>query len=622
MGGFLAVGVLVGPHGLGVVANQALVDRLAEIGVVVLLFSVGLELSFAQVVRLRRYVLLGGGLQVGLTLAAGAVAGLLGGLSLAQSLFLGFLVTHSSTTSILRLLSDRGEIDSPAGRPSIAISLAQDLVVVPMILLVPLLAGAGEEGLLPRIGLSFLGLAALVTGAWFVIPRVLSLVVRTRSREILVLTVITLCFGTALATGAMGLSMALGAFLAGLVLGESPYRHLVQGEVEPLRDALTSMFFVSIGMLFDPAVVAERPLQALGLLAALLAAKALIVFPITRFLGLPGWVQLRTALWLAQVGEFAFVLMQVPSGGTLLPADVKSLFVVVAVVSIALTPVLFLIGDALTHRRPDTRPIGPGPADRGVGDEVRDHAILVGLGTTGQAVRRALERVGVPHVGIELNAATVHLIQTAGGRAFVGDATRPVVLRSAGIERARLLVIATNDAEATRRTVALARRLNPHVRLIVRATYLGEVAPLLREGVRDVVPLELETTVEILVRALRHFLVPDDEIGRQVREVREGAFAIEKAARPTGPDPARFADYIPELSVESFRVEAGSVLAGKSVQEVALRTLTGCTLVAVRRGTEVLTHIGPETRMEPGDVAVLLGPAQRMGDAALRFRAP
>ena len=288
--GFLIAGALLGPHSFKLVSQQELVEQLAEIGVVVLLFTVGMELSLSSLLKMKRSLFLGGGLQILLTIVLGAAFALLGGLPLGTAIFLGFLLALSSTAAISKLLQERGELGSPSGRLAMSICVAQDLAVVPMILLLPLLAGSkdlGFGGTLLSIGWAFLLVALTTVGLWFIVPRVLDLVSRTRSREVFVLTVFTLCLTAALVTSHLGLSLALGAFLVGLVLGESGYHHQATSEVEPFRDALSSLFFVSIGMLFDYRVILEAPLLVTLALIVVIFGKALLVLLVSKMLGLP-----------------------------------------------------------------------------------------------------------------------------------------------------------------------------------------------------------------------------------------------------------------------------------------------------------------------------------------------
>lgn len=617
--GFLVIGAVVGPYAIGLVHHEETVRQLAEVGIVVLLFSVGMEVPLGQLVRLRRTILLGGGVQVVGTILVAAAACWFSGLSWNQSVFLGFLLSLSSTAAVTKILVDHGEFSAPHGRLSIAISIAQDLAVVPMILLIPMLAsGAGGEGsgILRSIENLAILFAVLVV-ARFLVPRALNLVCRARSRELFVLTLATLCLLLATVTAHLGLSLALGAFLAGILLADSEYHGQAAAETEPFRDALASLFFVSIGMLFDVRTIFEAPwLVAIALLAVVIG-KALVVGVAARLLGQPGWVRLRSGLLLAQVGEFSFVLVQVGSGSGLLPGSAERVFIVVAVLSIASTPLLHAYGRWLVTRwRGGTDPT------RGADGRIEGHAIVVGYGPTGRTVLQALRSLGIPALAVEMNSETVRAERGRGVPIRHGDATRVATLKALGIEQARLLILAVNDHDATRRIAQLTRRLAPHVHIIARSVYLGEVRSLHSAGAHEVVPQELEASVEILVRALRRFLVADDEIGRQIDTVRRSAGHLDKAAGIARMEAARIAEFVPGIGIGIHRVAAGATVDGKTLAEAAVRRLTGCSVVAVRRGQANLPVVTPETQLQAGDAVVVVGPQSRLPDAAAMFHAP
>jgi CPA2 family monovalent cation:H+ antiporter-2 len=616
--GFLVVGAVVGPKSLGLVSHQAMVDQLAEVGVVVLLFTVGMELSLQQLKILRRAVVLGGSLQIGLTIALGALVAWIGGLDPGPAFFLGFLLALSSTAAVTKLLTDQGALRSPTGKLSISILLAQDLAVVPLILLLPLLAGreGGVAAVLLDIGESLVWLLVVVSVAFVVVPRALDLVARSRSREAFVLTLITLCLAVAVATAHLGMSLALGAFLAGMVIAGSDYRHQAASEIEPLRDALSGLFFVSIGMLFDPGLIVADPLAVTVAFAAVVVGKALIVFAVAKALNTPTWVSLRASLLLAQVGEFSFVLVTLGRGEELLPGKLEGIFLVVAVLSIAATPLLYAGMRRLTARRTESE------REAAARHGLQDHVVIVGYGPGGRTLARALTALEIPFVVLEMNAATVKAERANGVPIEFGDATRAIVLKSVGIQRARLLVLAIPDTEAVRRTVTLAQRLHPGLHIVARANFIGEVPRLFELGVAEVVPQELETSVEILARVLRFYLVPDDEVGRQVRAVRQQHFGLFRASVPPESDPQRLSDFVPRLGFEIHNVEAGAAAAGRTLAELDLRRASACTVVARKSPRGIDVALSGDTRLEAGDVVVLLGPQSRLAGAAPLFRSP
>lgn len=618
--GFLFAGVLVGPYGIGLVQHEAMVRELAEVGIVVLLFAVGLEVPLGQLARLRRTILVGGGTQIVITVVACALVCWVIGMGWEQAVFLGFLLSLSSTAASTKVLVDHGELSAPHGRTVLGIAIAQDLAVVPMILLIPLLAlGTDTTSASPLESVRNLGLlAVVVVTARLLSGPLVALVCRTRSRELFVLFLATWCLGIAVVTAHLGLSLALGAFLAGMLLADSDHHSQAAAEVEPFRDAFASLFFVSIGMLFEWRAIAEEPVIVTASLFAVVVGKALAVMLAARQLGQPAWVRLRAGLTLAQVGEFSFVLIQLGRRSGLMPVTAERIFVIVAVLSIALTPLLYVLGRRIVQRER-----GIGGTARGTGDEqVRDHAIVVGFGPTGRTVTAALQALGIPVVVAEMNAATVKAEKQLGVPIRLGDATRISVLKSFGLERARMLVLAVNDSGATSRIAQLARQFAPQVHVLARAVYTSEADSLRRAGAHEVVPQELEASVEILVRVLRRFLVADDEIGRQVRDVRERAGSGDRAAPLDVVEAARITEFVPGIGFQVRRVEAGAICAGKTLAAAGVRRHTGCSVVALRRDDKNLPVITPETELRAGDTVVLIGPQDRLADAAAMFVPP
>ena len=622
--GFVVAGALFGPRSLRLVSNEELVEQLAEVGVVVLLFAVGLELASGPLRTLRRQILIGGSLQVGLTVLLGSAAACALGAGMGTSVLVGFLIALSSTAAITKLLGERGELGSPPGRLAVAICIAQDFAVVAMVLVLPLLAGGDAvNGLLPnliQVGRTLLGLAVVIGVGVLVVTRLLAWVAHTRSREFFVLAVVTICLAMAIATAAIELSPALGAFLAGLILGRGHHRHQAMAEIEPFRDALSSLFFVSIGMLFDPRVLVESPLTVVAVVAAVVTTKASVGWLAGAALGAPRWVAVSAGLMIAQVGEFSFVLVQAVRGTPLLPDAIERVFVVAAVLSIALTPALIAAGRPLgrwlsSHLAPDEL------SNSDDGSALRDHVVLVGFGPAGRTLADALEALGVDYRAIEMNAATVESERRVGRAIQFGDASRPAVLHSVDLERARALVIAINDPRATRQIVAMARTIASHVRILARAQFLGDVAGLRSAGADEVVAQEFETSIEMLVRTLRRLLVPEDVIGQRVRAVRESAGLRRAAPIDRGTASGELALSMFGLDIGVARIEGGCEVTDRTLAELDLRARAGLTVVAVRPADGRLTlELGPDTRLGVGDEVVVVGPKDRIAPGLALFR--
>ena len=626
--GFLITGVLCGPHGFGLIRDTRSVESLAEVGVVLLLFTVGIEVSVQQLVRLRAFLLAGGGLQVGITLGVAAVLGRTLGERWPVAIFMGMLLALSSTAIVLRLLADRGELDSPHGRAALGILIFQDLCIVPMMLLTPLLAGGGGGGgamLLVAVR-AIVFVASAIIAARYVVPWILHQVVATRQREVFLLAVILICLGTAWASSRAGLSLALGAFIAGLIVSESEYSHQALGEILPLREVFNSLFFVSIGMLFDVRAVLAAPVLVIGALIVSIALKGLVTTGVAVTLGQPLRVSLLAGMALAQIGEFSFVLSSAGRTAGLLDERLYQLFLAVAVGTMTITPLLVGLAPRLAAAV-ERRVSLPGRFGRTLSsptaetEALTDHVIIVGYGVNGRNLARALGRATIPFVVLELNPETVRAERRRGRPIIYGDAARLEVLDHAGVGRARVIVIAISDAATTRTTVDVARRRNPHLHIVVRSRYIAEMEALRALGTNEVIPEEFETSIEILSRVLRRYLVPRDEIDSMVRQIRGDTYEMFRSMSDTPSAATGLDRFLSNLALEVHRVERGTPMDGKHLGESGLRERSGATVVAIQRaGEELLVNPAGATALAADDIVLLLGKPDQLGSAAPLFR--
>ena len=625
--GFLITGVVCGPYGFGLIRNIDDVEALAEIGVVLLLFTVGIEFSVQQLVRMRTFLLSGGGAQVGGTLVLVAVSARALGSPWAVALFLGMVVALSSTAIVLRTLADRGEIDTPHGGATVAILIFQDLCIVPMVLLTPFLGVSGSTTSLPIVFIKALAfVVGAVVAARFVVPWLLQQVVNTRQREVFLLTVVLLALGAAFASAAVGLSLALGAFIAGLIISESEYSHQALGEILPLREVFNSLFFVSIGMLFDIRTIIERPAAVALAIAAVLLIKSVVAGGVTLASGRPVRVALIVGISLAQIGEFSFVLSKVGMQAGLLDAGLNQLFLAVAVSTMAITPLTMRAAPGLASwvdRRSSARWRGrgdvPGPDEPFQG--LTDHVVIVGYGLNGRNLARVLHRSGIRFVVLDLNPETVKAERARGRIIVYGDATHEEILRHVNITRARVLVVAISDAITTRNAVALARRLNSVLHIVVRSRYVNEMEPLLALGTDEVVSEEFETSIEIFSRVLRRYLVPRDVMERLIENIRQTGYEALRTVPQGGIPTGTLGRFASGLTVDVVQVEAGSAVDGRPLAATGLRQQTGVSVVGFQRATgERLANPSGEDALEVGDVVLLIGRPDQLISAAALFR--
>ncbi len=618
--GFLLTGIIAGPHGLRLLTSTDEIDTIVEIGVVLLLFTIGVEFSFKSLWRIRRSALIGGSLQVGLTIGLGIGAeGLFNAQGWGAGVFIGFLLAASSTAIVLRVLQERSEVGSPHGKLTVGILIFQDLAVVPMVILTPLLAGKAGARASP-LGTVLLVLGLLVAVgvlARWVVPFLLYQVSRTRNREIFLFSVIVICFSVAWLTSLAGLSLALGAFLAGLIISESEYSHHTLGAVMPFRDVFSSFFFISVGMLLDLGFLRERFASTLLLTAGTFAAKAVICALVVFVLRFPLRTMLLVGLALGQIGEFSFILAKAGVAEGVIGQTTYQLFLAVSVITMAATPFVIALAPIGIDRLaklalPPWIAQGLQQWHHGTGDQLKNHTIIVGFGITGRNVAKASKVAGVPYVIIEMNPDTVRRERQRGEPIHYGDASQEAVLRHMHVRDAHVIVVAIPDPIATRRVVATAKHLNPRIQAIVRTQYADDAAALAAIGADEVVPAELETAVEVFARVLGKYLVPRNEIERLVAEVREEGQAATRGHSIAGASAHDLASYFTEDQIASVRVAKKSSLAGKSLGQTDLRRRLGVTVIAIRRGGEVLTAPDGGTAIRAGDILVLVGDSDGM----------
>ena len=625
--GFLATGILAGPYALAFIKDTHKVEQMAEIGVVLLLFTIGIELSLKELMRIKHLVLWGGSLQVIVTILAVAAVGAVFGFPVNQAVFFGFLVALSSTAILMKLLIDSGQADTPHGKMAMGILIFQDLCIVPLMLLTPLLAGGGDgiQGVLIITVKAAAVVLAAHYGARVLVPWIFKQVVKTRSRELFILTIISIGLGTAWLTAVAGLSLALGAFIAGLAISESEYSHQALSDIIPFREAFMSLFFISVGMLLDPAVVAKHPLLILSLVATILIIKTLITTGAAMLLGVPMRIAIIAALSLAQIGEFSFVLSQAGVKYGLLTPDLYQIFLAASIATMGLTPACLKyagpISDYFVRILPHDWTKGKGTLSNHEKQvSLEDHVIIVGYGVNGKNLSQVLNKLHIQHIVVETNPFTVKKEAKKGLHIQFGDASKPEILEHAHIDKARGMVIAISDAAASRRVASLARKMNPSIHIIVRTRYILEVEPLYKLGVNEVVPEEFETSVEILSRVLRNYLVPHDDIERCVAEIRSDGYEMLRTISRRHSHAVGISGYLSGAEIATFRLQKGSKLEGTSLRDGILRNMSGATILTIKRGEELIPNPDPVWEMKSGDIVLLLGTSEQLAAAGKLFK--
>jgi CPA2 family monovalent cation:H+ antiporter-2 len=606
--GFLITGIAIGPSAGGLIYSHDNVEVLADLGVALLLFTIGLEFSIGRLASMGRTIVGAGLLQLGITTAVVTSIAVSSGYDLGQALLLGYVVALSSTAVVLKVLSDRAELHAPHGQFALSVLLFQDFSVLPMLLFLPVLRDPGTVGvstILETLAVGVLATGAIIVVARRILPAILEQVLRLRSQELLVGVVIIVCFGTAWLAESLGVSIAIGAFIAGIIVSESEYSHQVVAEILPLRDLFSSIFFVSVGMLLDLSFVLEHASEVLVLLTGIIALKVLAgTAAVLPFRGSPR-VALLTGAALAQVGEFSFVIAAEARSLDVLKAGDFQGVLAAAVFSMVLAPFVSRIATALLFDR-DIPGFKPGAA-RGAGIPPSHHVILVGYGLAGQSIARVLGETSIPHCIVDFDVDVVDRAEADGHSTIYGDATRKVVLDHVNVTNASAVVVAIRDPAATRRVVAIVRGLNVHAAVIVRTRSMSEIEELYRLGASEVVPEELETSVEMFARVLGCLDVPKNVIAAQIDVLRSEHYAMLTGGRDSGPRLDRIYELFMAATTITHLIREGSPAIGRRMDDLDLRGQTATNVIAVVRGGKAITNPSDDFEIAALDILVLVG---------------
>lgn len=629
--GFLLTGVLCGPSALGLIPSPEAVDTMADVGVAFLMFSIGMELSGKELVRLKKPLFVGGSSQVLLTMAfvflltfwwSGPRLGIV----------YGCMVTLSSTAIVLSILQQKALTESPQGQVCLAVLIFQDLAIVPMVLIFPLLAGGLEldtHSMVFAVGKGILVIGGILLFGKYLLHRLMFSVVSTRSRELMLMTTLGLCLAVALITSWLGLSLALGAFLAGLMMAESEYSLNTLESIMPFKEVFSSIFFISVGMLLDVRFfLTHLPVISLCA-AAIIAAKILMVVPSVRILRYSMRTALLAAFSLAQVGEFSFVLAKSALGLNLISNDAYQVFLASSILTMVLTPLLIGAAPKVTGKilkRPDMQTAEAATDECGDHDEescngiirdgrqLKDHLIIIGFGIGGQIMAHGAKNCGIPYIISEMNPDTVEKYRSTEPIRH-GDASFPLVLEHLGAASARALAILTSDPAGSRAIIANARAMNPSLHIIVRTRFLGNLDSYKEVGANEVIPEEFETSLEVFARVLNHYLVPRQTIDQYVSAIRRENYGMQRRLGMGG----SIMESLPELQLVAYAVEEGSPIAGKTIAQAALRKEHGVTAAGVRRGDSINNNPDAQTQLLAGDIVYLLSTQEALSKAAWLF---
>lgn len=612
--GYILAGVIVGPNTGGPTVSSAHdIELLAEIGVALLLFAIGLDFPLSALAPVKKIALLGTVVQMVLTIALGYGVGSLLGLGWHEAVWFGALLSISSTAIVLKTLTEQEVLGTLSSRVIIGMLVVQDLAVVPLLILLPELGDVAG-------GLSALGIAALQAAlfigamAFFgtrVFPWLMGRVAGLGSRELFLIAVVATGLGVGYGTYVFGLSFAFGAFVAGIVLSQSEYSHQALADIGPLRDVFAMLFFVSVGMLIDPAFLLASAPVVLVVVLAVFVGKGLIFAGVARAFGYVNIVPLAVGLGLFQVGEFSFLLARSGRSEGVISSSTYSIALTTAVVTMALTPFAARAAPplyGLWRRR------FPAQAPKTVdlpGDRLEDHVVVVGFGRVGGFVARLLARLDQPFVVVDVDPNKVEVAREEGIPLVYGDASAEPVLEAAGIRKARMVVLATADAVGTRLVVERAKALNPHARIVARSAGEGQLADLGRLGVYEVVQPELEAGLELARQALMNRGFGAAEVQRFSDGVRREMYAPISGRDGNDDGLARLRRASGMIESDWIEIPEDCALSGRAIGELGVRSRTGASIVALVRGEEAITNPGPDLTLEPGDTVSVVGTAEQ-----------
>lgn len=630
--GFLVAGVLIGPNALGLVRDQALVDATAEIGVILLLFTIGIEFSLEKLARIQKLIFGGGTMQVGLSILVTMLVLLAFGIDWRIGVFTGMLVALSSTAIVLKLLADNSETNSEHGQVGLGLLIFQDLAIVVMVLLIPVLSTSGGGGA-GEIAIALVKAAAIIAVVLVVarriMPKILEVVARTCSPELFLLTVIAICFGTAYLTNLAGVSLSLGAFLAGLMVSESRFSQHALSETLPLQILFSATFFVSVGMLLNVAFLVQNLGVIVAAIVVVLVIKVVTTWISVRALGYSTPVAAASALMLAQIGEFSFVLERTGREVGLFPVGSEAggaqTFIAATVVLMVATPFLMRVGSGLSKKIVEKHEAAAMPDENfeslGEALALEDHVIVAGYGEAARCLVRVLAGSGIPYIITTLSPDGANEADAEGLPVVRGDSTKPFLLRHVGVDNAKMMVIADDNPAMAHRITAVARQLNPTMRIVVRTRYTEEVQELASAGADTVIAEELESIVQLFGEVLRDYRIPPSEIEMYEEIARRNGYA-ELFREDLEIDNSVFKCKTGEDCFDSrtVKVREGAPISGKPANAMMLLDDFGLHLKALRRNGEAVDPIPNGFTFAPGDELDLSGPTQAFAANAAMFR--
>lgn len=617
--GFLFTGVIIGPHGLSLIKAVDEIEVMSEIGVILLLFVIGMEISIKQLLSIKKTVFVGGSIQVGLTVLVAFSVYYMLGYPLNESVFIGFLFSLSSTAIVLKVFQDRNELDTAHGKNALGILIFQDLIVVPMMLLVPILSGDSTDittSIITLLVKAIIVVAITIVSARYLVPKLMYIIAKTGSKELFLLTTITICFAVAFLTSEAGLSLALGAFLAGLIVSESEFSHQATSIVLPFKELFTSLFFISVGMLLNLPFFIDNFLIVIILVISVFFVKSIIASLAVLVLKYPPQTVILTGISLFQVGEFAFILSKVGIEYGLLSESANQLFLSVSIFSMLLTPFVIIFSERIAYgvlkiNWLNKLQSGSHITEDNNSDQLENHLVIIGLGVNGGNLVKASKFMKIPFIGVELDAEQVQLFKKDGVPVLFGDASEDHILESLNLIKARAVVIAISDREETKTILSKIRHITQSLYAIVRTRYIKDVEELHALGADEVIPEEYETSIEIFNRVLHNFLVPQEDIDNLTNALRSDDYLFfQKKFEP--PKDYKLPE-IQDFNITTLKVSTDtSKLFKKTIGELDVRNHYHINILSIKRHKNFINVVKPSDKICRGDILFIQGKQQNI----------
>ena len=620
--GYLLTGIIAGPHLLSLVSDSHRIDLIAEVGVVLLLFTIGMEFSLQHLLKIRKRVFVGGFIQVTITALVFLSVLYFSGMEWKSGIYFGFLAALSSSALVLKILQERSELTSNYGRTVLGILIFQDLLLAPLLLFGNILADNAVNLQSEILSLSVkvaLIVSLVYAGNKWLLPKLLNLIALTRNQELFMMSIFLICFAIALLTSKLGMSLAFGAFLAGLMISESEYSYNAFGNFQSIKDVFSSFFFVSIGMLLDISFVTDNYLIVIISVIALLSIKSIIAAGTAFILGhtLQGTIIIGLAL--SQVGEFSFVLAKIGFDKLIISDFYYHLFLSVAVITMAFTPFIIYLAKPFASKLlklnlPRYIVEGLFPLEEMEIPDFRNHLVIIGKDASAIKLSKMAQINNIEHISIIFDPALAREKMNEGDNVVYGDAVNEPILRKAHVDTANIVVVSIGSLIPSMAIIEKVRRINKNAFIIARATLIRNIEILYKSGADQVVPEKLEIAIDLLNRILAQKLLPQKEINRILTHIRNTSLG-EFSQKDIVNKPS-ILDEFPNINIAAVTVEEGSIAENKSLIETDLRKNTGVTLLAIRRGPEIIEHPVPETIFRNNDIAYLLGNPEQINFAS------